>query len=161
MLPTPQDYELSISKKLRYKVRLAGQDRHCFAEPSTLSCPKLYVVSQGTDIHYVGITKTPMATRLASGLRAKGKGGYYGYKWRKIRTALRLTVWSYSGANGKFVKELEIMEAEFAFLVRQETGKWPLSQTEIHFSQPTPAHLDDVKKILKYIRDVRLDEVSS
>lgn len=137
-LPTPQAYGLQLRAQSNYEVLLESSTQSGFSGPATLICPKLYVVMRKRDIHYVGVTNRPMAARINLGLKAKGKGGYHGYKWKGIRDPLKLLVWSFTNQN---VRELETVEAEFAFLVRRTTGDWPLSQTEIHFYPATPAHL--------------------
>lgn len=150
-LPEPQTYALQLKPKSSYEVRLHKALRAGFVKPDTRACPKLYVVTQGSDIHYVGITNRPMSSRINAGLKAKGKHGYHGYKWKGIKKPLRLLVWSFPEKSGKpFLRELETVEAEFAFLVRKDTGKWPLSQTEIHFYQASDAHLAVVALMLKH-----------
>jgi hypothetical protein len=144
-LPEPQIFELQLKPTSSYEVVLKGASRPGFSKPATLVCPKLYVITQSQDIHYVGVTNRPMSSRINLGLKAKGIGGYHGYKWKGIKLPLRLRVWSFPDKTNKaFLRELETVEAEFAFLVRKDTGQWPLSQTEIHFYQATPAHLATV-----------------
>jgi hypothetical protein len=148
-LPQPQIFALQLRPSASYEVVLNGASRPGFSNPATRVCPKLYVVTQSKDIHYVGVTNRPMSSRINLGLKAKGKGGYHGYKWKGIKLPLRLFVWSFPEHNNKsFLRELETVEAEFAFLVRKETSKWPLSQTEIHFYQATPAHLAAVAAMM-------------
>ena len=69
------------------------------------------------------------------GLKANGKKGYHGYKWKSIRDPLTLDVLCWSGS-GDVRKALESVEAEITFLCRKNTGEWPVSQTEIHFYRP-------------------------
>jgi hypothetical protein len=60
-------------------------------------------------------------------------------------------VWAFPGESGKpFLRELETVEAEFAYLIREKTGQWPLSQTEIHFYQPTAAQLKAVARMVEH-----------
>ncbi len=152
-LPRPQRFTLRMLSRQRYSVVKDGSDRPGFTNPVTWRCPKLYVVLKGREIHYVGVTNSPMASRLNSGLKAKGKHGYHGYKWRKIKDPLRLLVWTFQSEKGKrFLRELETVEAEFAFHVRKQTNAWPRSQTEIHFFTATPEHLSAVKKMFSICR---------
>ena len=158
-LPTPQVYALRLGARATYQVVLNGTDRKGFTNPATLKCPKLYVVTRLKEIHYVGVTNRPMSVRINFGLKAKGKGGYHGYQWKSIRDPLRLLVWSFATESGKpFLRELETVEAELAFLIRKDTGRWPLSQTEIHFYQATPAHLTAVSAIFALINTRVRDE---
>ncbi len=149
-IPAAQVYRLQLLSRAAYQATRVGHSRIGFHPPLTRPCPKLYVVVRGAQFHYVGITNRPMAARLNLGLKAKGKGGYHGYKWKHIRDPLGLLVWAFEHKSGAaFLRELETVEAEVAFLVRQTTGQWPLSQTEIHFYQPTSAHLQAAKDILQ------------
>lgn len=150
-LPKPRTYSLRIKPKSSYEVQAHGSLWAGFVKPDTRTCPKLYVLAQGNDIHYVGITNRSMSSRINSGLKAKGKHGYHGYKWKDIQSPFRLLVWSFPEKSGKlFLRELETVEAEFAFLVRKDTGKWPLSQTEIHFYQASDAHLAAAALMVKH-----------
>lgn len=150
-LGDPQLYYVQFHAHGRYRADLGDSSRRGFQTPATLVCPKIYVVTESRGIHYVGITNRPMAARLNFGLRATGAHGYYGYRFRKIRRPLRLYVWSFPKTRGKmFLRQLETVEAEFAFLTRKRTGKWPISQTEIHFFQATPAHLAAVHKMYSH-----------
>jgi hypothetical protein len=106
-------------------------------------------VTRKNDIHYVGVTNQPMSARINSGLKARGKKGYYGYKWKDIKEPLRLLVWAFPTKGVLFLRALETVEAEFAFLVRKETGNWPLSQTEIHFFKASNAQLAAVAAMMK------------
>ena len=149
-LPAPQFYTLSLKPLASYQVTLQGSSRTGFIKPAATVCPKLYVVTRAHDIHYVGVTNRPMAARINLGLKAKGKGGYHGYKWKSLKSTLRLIVWAFPEESGKpFLRELETVEAEFAFLVRKDTGQWPLSQTEIHFYQASSAHLKAVDQMME------------
>jgi hypothetical protein len=151
-LPTPQVYTLQLGERAAYQVWLSRGDRKGFRKPATLRCPKLYVVTRQKKIHYVGVTNQPMSARIKFGLKAEGEEGYHGYKWKSIRDRLRLLVWSFATESGKpFLRELETVEAELAFLVRKVTGRWPLSQIEIHFYQATPAHIKAVSAIFALI----------
>ncbi len=141
-LPAVQVYVLQFASGAKYQVTLRGAKRNGFGKPATLVCPKLYVVARGRTIHYVGVTNRPMSARINLGLKARGVGGYHGYKCKKIRAPLRLFVWAFRECSGKeFLRQLETVEAEFAFHVRMDSGHWPRSQTEIHFYDANPGHL--------------------
>ena len=152
-VPSPQIYRLLLQAGSGYQATRVGETRAGFHFPLTRPCPKLYVVVRQTEFHYVGITNRPMAARINLGLKAKGKGGYHGYKWKHIREPLGLLVWAFENEKGaSFLRELETVEAEVAFLVRHTTARWPLSQTEIHFYHATPAHLQAAQGIVKVAR---------
>lgn len=147
-LPEPHCYELQLKSQAAYAVHLEGAKATGFTRPVSRVCPKLYVVMCGNEIHYVGITNRPMSARINMGLKAKGKGGYHGYKWKALKSKLRLIVWAFPNESGKpFLRQLETVEAEFAYSVRNSTGRWPLSQTEIHFYEASPLHLRVVEKM--------------
>jgi hypothetical protein len=121
-LSQPQVFDLQLKPKSTYSVILDGGSRRGFTNPATLVCPKICVVTESKDIRYVGVTNRPMASRLNTGLKANGNGGYHGYKWKHLTKPLVLTVWSFANrARKDFLRELEAVEAEFAFLVRQTT----------------------------------------
>ena len=148
-LPLPQIYTLNLKPSASYEVTLKGSSRAGFVKPASVVCPKLYVVTREKDIHYVGVTNRPMASRINLGLKSKGKGGYHGYKWKNLKSPLRLVVWAFPEEGKPFLRQLETVEAEFAFLIRRDTGQWPLSQTEIHFYQASSAQLKAVAQMVE------------
>jgi hypothetical protein len=109
---------------------------------------KIYVAINDAGVHYVGCTCTRMSSRLRLGhLRTtKPKNGYHGYKWlptidEPLR-AVRLYVFYLTGlphpAPDKDARKAnqevaERIEAELVYIIRAATGRWPLSQHEIHF----------------------------
>lgn len=113
-----------------------------FTSPLTKSKrPKIYVIKIKSDIVYIGYTSQSMTTRLNYGLKASGKNGYHGYKWKKDYDEVELLVFvfekSYSGdkeADLKTKHFVEAIEAELVFKYRSETGMWPKYQHEIHFN---------------------------
>ena len=101
--------------------------------------PKLYVASVAGKPIYVGITKQRMQTRLRYGWKASGKHGYHGYAWRHSGGEADLDVWGHADAMARNVRDIETVEAEVVYLIRQQ-GQWPEFQTEIHFYQSTDIH---------------------
>jgi hypothetical protein len=91
---------------------------------------KLYIIKEDKEYLYVGTTMQSIKSRMRYGLKADGKRGYHGYKW-KTKEKIRLYVWRFDGLSKH---EIENIEAELVFLIRQKTGQWPLSQNEIHFN---------------------------
>jgi hypothetical protein len=140
-LNEPQEYELRLLSDGKYSV--LGRDKASkFSKPaSARGIAKLYTLSSNGKLFYVGIAQQPMASRLNYGFKANGKGGYHGYKWKHLTDVLRLTVWT-AHSDGEYVaiRELETVEAEVAFLCRQNSGQWPEFQHEIHFYQSLATH---------------------
>jgi hypothetical protein len=106
---------------------------------------KIYVVSESKNIIYIGMTMQRISERFAQSFRAyntkfkTGKcvpGGDSGYKWiskhKGKKSNLDLDIFSFSQIDDR--KFIEAIEAEMAFVVRQDTGKWPECQNEIHFN---------------------------
>ncbi|WP_296315164.1 hypothetical protein [Winogradskyella sp. UBA3174] len=115
--------------------------------------PKIYVLKSVNDIHYVGYTNQSVSTRLSAGLRASGKNGYHGYKWKDIDNVDLLIFVFEKFSDDEKVKEeqklfIEGIEAELVFKIRTETGKWPLSQNEIHFNNYKSEEVRSVTKTL-------------
>lgn len=128
----PNSFELVIANKQIKKITNlhSGEKIETFSKPLTSDWYKIYVITFNKEILYIGTTKLLIRNRLRSGLSAKGKMGYHGYKWKKFKT-VHLSVWCFEKL-GK--NKIENIEAELAFIVRKETGKWPTCQNEIHFN---------------------------
>ena len=149
-LDDPSNFDLSLTGGT-YKLR-SGDSPAKFAAPaSTRGIAKLYTLSNGPSLVYVGIAQQPMSSRLSYGFRANGKSGYYGYKWKGHEGTLQLSVWT-AQTNGSYVslRELETIEAEVAFLCRHESGQWPAHQHEIHFYPSEPWHRDAAARIYSH-----------
>lgn len=147
-LNDPQKYVLIIGKGLSYKLLQEGE-KCTFSKPSTVrGIAKIYTISQNKDLYYVGIAKQPMSSRINGGLKAKGKHGYSGYKWKNKKGALQLNVWTVQ-ENGKYLSfsEVEIIEAEVAYICRNISNNWPKFQHEIHFHQSKANHRKLAKTI--------------
>ena len=118
------------------------------------NAPKLYVISEANKPIYVGVTKQPIRARLRFGFRSKGSHGYYGYAWRHHMVQAVLDVWVQKGwdqdGDKESLRNIETVEAEVVFLIRQEYGQWPEHQTEIHFHPSKPIHREIAQQVLKY-----------
>lgn len=146
---------MKVNPYNKYKISIIGSKFRCIeanGEPANQflapdvsdSLSKLYVVKNGCDIYYVGITITDIRKRLRGGFLAKGEHGYYGYKWKGQETA-EILIWCFPD----FVKEqVESIEGELVYLIRNRTGNWPKYQMEIHFH---PDATDEEKRIAKSI----------
>jgi hypothetical protein len=140
-LAGPQEFTIQLRDEGPYLLQSAGSPCKFQAPASTRGVAKLYTLSDGPILMYVGIAEQPMSARLGYGFRANGKGGYHGYKWKGLRHALKLTVWTGSTPTAQAtLRELETVEAEVAFLCRQASGQWPQYQHEIHFYPSTEHH---------------------
>ncbi|WP_246401118.1 hypothetical protein [Rhizobium hidalgonense] len=73
------------------------------------------------------------------GWKAAGKTGYYGYQWRHSGAEAKLHIWAHEDAVNRSHLDMETVEAEVVFLIRQ-AGQWPLFQTEIHFHPSNEMH---------------------
>lgn len=99
-----------------------------------------------------------MSTRLRFGLKATGKNGYHGYKWKKREQNLYISIWTIHSCNDEDTyRALESIEAETVFLYRTRYMRWPESQHEIHFhnneslNSPIPKQIiDHIKKKMKH-----------
>lgn len=113
-----------------------------FKRPVTLKkTPKIYILKYKDKIVYVGYASQPIGTRLSQGIRAKGLNGYHGYKWKHV-SEIELLVFVFEKElkgnkhieDKPFIDFAEAVEAELVLKARQETGKWPEFQNEIHFN---------------------------
>ena len=147
MLTGPERYELTLTPTT-YTV-----DRK-FAGLAIKKIPKLYVVAAEGQIVYVGITCQSLSSRLWNGFNAKGESGYHGYAWRHKHTRASLYVWAGQEDAGSSLLDVETVEAEVVFLVRQRTGMWPACQTEIHFHTASDAHRAAADLIWKAVASV-------
>lgn len=149
-LNDPFDFDLALSGGAYRLLRHSASSK--FAAPaSTRGIAKLYTLSNDQSLVYVGITQQPMSSRLSYGFRANGKSGYWGYKWKGLESVLRLSVWT-AQISGIYapLRELETVEAEVAFLCRQQSGQWPAHQHEIHFYPSEQQHRDAAAQIYSY-----------
>lgn len=122
---------------------------HTFYHPLTSSDYKIYILSNKEGILYVGTAKTSIRSRLKFGLKANGKKGYHGYKWKEEKE-VDLHVIILDGYNQQ---KAEAVEAEIAFWVRQKTGQWPQAQNEIHFNNEFSEASQIAETIMKKILD--------
>lgn len=112
------------------------------------SIPKIYIIKEDNLFLYIGTTTQSLTTRFRYGLKASGKNGYHGYKW-KTRESVQLYVWCFESMNKQ---QIENIEAELAFLIRTKTGKWPLKQNEIHFNNEFDNGKEIAEKMLIHIQ---------
>jgi hypothetical protein len=140
-LCAPQEFEFQLSDSGSYSLRRDGKACQFSAPASTGKLAKLYTVADEGALLYVGIATQRMSGRISLGLRAMGKGGYHGYKWRHLRHPLALTIWTALLSDAVApIRELETVEAEVAYECRRHSGQWPAFQHEIHFFPSSAAH---------------------
>lgn len=85
-------------------------------------------------------------------MKANGKNGYHGYAWRHNNKSATLNVWCHMDAEDRSVADIETVEAEVVFLIRQHLNQWPASQTEIHFHPSKAKHRKAAKTIFAYFK---------
>ena len=147
-LSSPQQYTLQLYDGGGYSLSADRLQCKFTAPASTRGIAKLYTLTRNNALVYVGIAEQPMSARLNYGFKANGKGGYHGYKWKSLRDLLTLRVWTAQGAEtNATLRELETVEAEVAFLCRQESGQWPEYQHEIHFYLSVERHRTAAKTV--------------
>ena len=139
----------------KYVIQIAGLKFQCieangergkgFTSPDILDDrPKLYIVKKGKIIYYVGITIQDIRKRLRYGFIATGNHGYYGYKWKSL-DMVELLVWCFPSST---MEQLEAVEAELVYFIREKTGKWPKYQMEIHFHGASESEMQVARSIL-------------
>lgn len=156
VLESPHDFEISLADG-RYSL-IRDSSRCQFSRPLRLRrVAKLYAISSDGSLVYVGIIKQPISARLGYGFRANGKRGYHGYKWKFLEGSLRLSVWTArSNAVYASLDQMEIVEAEVAYLCRHRSGQWPTHQNEIHFFPSESWHRDAATQVYEHaISDLR------
>ena len=120
-----QHYRCRRDGKYMLPYKLGRKTAQIFEGPAdTNGLNKLYVVGRGDEFCYVGVTKRPMAARIAEHLRSP-----HGAPWDDL-VDVDLYVFPLASRN---VEYIEGVEAELVFLVRKHQGKWPTHQHEIHF----------------------------
>ena len=149
--PTYNKYIIQIAGPKFQCIEANGQCGGGFISPDTLdTLPKLYVVKKDGIIYYVGITTQDIRKRLRYGFSAQGKHGYHGYKW-KNQNIVELLIWCFPSNTED---QVEAVEAELVYFIRQKTGKWPNYQMEIHFHQASETEM----KVARSIADMCLSE---
>jgi hypothetical protein len=103
--------------------------------------PKIYVIKIAGQVVYIGYTSQSINSRLKSGLKAKGKNGYYGYKWKNETDEVELLVFVFERTltgdtkhDKPIIAFVEAIEAELVYQFRSQNGEWPKYQNEIHFN---------------------------
>lgn len=106
---------------------------------------KIYLVSNGTEILYVGEAHTSIKERFRRSCTAfnfyiknnKTRNGYKGYKWfmpKEPLGDLNVHVFVFDESYDTNRDFIEAIEGELVYLIRKNTNKWPEHQNEIHFS---------------------------
>ena len=139
-------YKLAVFPSHYQCTEVNGEKLNHFIAPDTnAGISKLYMVINGSEIFYVGITSQSISSRLRYGFKAAGEKGYYGYKWKDKITEAELLIWSFPNRTQKHV---EAIEAELVYFIREKTGKWPKYQMEIHFHGASEEEKQIAKSIL-------------
>ncbi|MFA5821208.1 MAG: hypothetical protein WC873_03895 [Candidatus Gracilibacteria bacterium] len=135
-------YRIEV-KSSQIKTVLAEDGTNHFISPVTKKSKKIYLVGKNGLIHYIGITKQSIASRLRYGISPNHKTGYHGYKWLKENGEHCLVIWMFSNDT-----DVEAIEAEIVYFFRKQHGKWPKYQTEIHFHPTTKDQRALAKRVL-------------
>jgi len=146
----PQDFEMTMSNGW---YRLAKGELACkFSGLATArGVSKLYTVSNDNSLLYVGVTRQSMAARIGYGFKANGQGGYHGYKWKLLESTLKISVWAAKEHDVYIpLREMETIEAEVAYVCRNQSGQWPTHQHEIHFYPSDQLHRDAASRIYSH-----------
>lgn len=146
--PTRYELEFDSERIVAVKNPAGG---NTLSGPATSHVPKLYIVSSEGCLLYVGVTRQSLRTRLRLGFKEDGANGYHGYAWRRHLTKATLDVWVQESGDD-LNNDIETVEAEVVYLIRQESGQWPEYQTEIHFHQSTSLHRAIARGILSHYR---------
>jgi hypothetical protein len=78
-------YKIVISYNQFHCIEANGAKEAGFSPPAILDkLPKLYVVRQGKDVLYVGITSQDIRKRLRYGFATSGESGYHGSMSRQL-----------------------------------------------------------------------------
>lgn len=139
-------YKIQVmGKKDKKSISVLAEDgTNHFIAPVTTKGNKIYLVGKNGLIHYVGITKQSMSSRLWIGVNPNHKTGFHGYKWLKKNGVHILIIWTFNDD-----VHVEAIEAEIVHFFRVQHDQWPEYQTEIHFHPSTSEQRSLAKKILK------------
>lgn len=147
----PLRYRVIIKSSQTFEIISPESDGKIHGKAAERQRPKLYVISHNKKPIYVGITKQNIRNRLRMGFQASGKGGYYGYSWRKYLKQVDMNIWC--DEKDKSPADIEAIEAELVFLIRKYYKQWPKYQTEIHFHQSNTWHKKEAKNIFTFIKN--------
>jgi len=144
--------ELEIRDKKIVKIFNPNSNKiqKTFTKPLTEKRYKLYVIKKNKKILYIGITRQSLSNRFRLGFSADGGNGYHGYKWKDIKK-VKVLVWIFDNYSEN---QLENIEAELVYLVRNNTNSWPYFQNEIHFNNNFAKGKKVAEKIFELISDV-------
>ncbi|MFA5779647.1 MAG: hypothetical protein WC947_05890 [Elusimicrobiota bacterium] len=126
---------------------LAKDGTNHFVSPVTKKSNKIYLLGKNGLIHYIGITKQPIISRLR--YKPNHKSGYHGYKWLKENGDHCLVIWMFNND-----VSVEAVEAEIVYFFRKQYHQWPKYQTEIHFHSTTKNERTLAKTVLKESQNI-------
>lgn len=158
--PNPTTYHLNLKANPDGTISIAQILHHQravkFSKPLTLkNTPKIYIIQNlvSHEVVYVGYTKQSVSNRLRFGLNPIHQTNYHGYSWMNENTVL-ITIWVFQSFSGnenedkQLARTIQNLEAELAFYIRQQTGKWPSAQREIHFGN------ENQEEVLKWVMPI-------
>ena len=141
-------YRIKVESNKIVSVLANDGTRH-FISPVTKKGNKIYLVGKNGFIHYVGMTKQPIRSRIRQGTKPNRKAGWYGYKWLKEDGDHCLIIWTF-----KNNIDVEAIEAEIVYFFRQQYNQWPKYQMEIHFHPTLKSERSLAKTILKESQNI-------
>ncbi len=136
-------YRIKVKDEEIVSVLAEDGTKH-FVSPVTKKGKKIYLVGKNGLIHYVGITRRPIRSRLRDGVKPNHKTGYHGYKWLKENGDHCLIIWTFEDDT-----HVEAVEAEIVHFFRKKYDQWPKYQTEIHFHPTDEKQRALAKRVLK------------
>lgn len=141
-------------KRVSYIKKVGAFRKKRWYEANNESLSKIYILKLGTDIIYIGITKSKLSNRFRYGLAAIGANGYHGYKWKELASkgeSSDIDLFVYLFKNNEKNENIEAIEGEIAYLVRNKKGDWPKYQTEIHFHPKSAKEVKIAEKIYNQV----------
>ena len=140
-------YKYTLKVKSNRIVSVLAEDKKTehFISPVTQKGKKIYLVGKNGFIHYIGITKQPIGSRIRY-------NGRYKYKWLEENGNHCLIIWTFEDDINT-----EAIEAEIVYFFRQKYNHWPKHQTEIHFHPASKSERTLAKTILKESQNIMRD----
>jgi len=106
---------------------------------------KIYIISKGKKVVYVGETKRSIIKRLNDSRNAIYRHQFFTDRNKDTELIVSIAVFA-EEYNDSHKEILEAIEGEIVYLIRNNSGSWPMFQNEIHFHN-TPG----AEKLAKYI----------
>ena len=129
----------------------------------------LYIIKNNHQFLYVGEAKSNLKNRVSRGFvsyrfwkrNEQARNGYKGYKWIELfdqkesiitLDELSLKCFLFDESRNDDREFIEAIEGELVFIIRNQTGQWPLYQNEIHFNNKNPDSFKIANEIFQKIK---------